>query len=287
MTWNAAAAELVTQVIVLGSIGALYAIGLARTKSPSRSGMGNGEAACFGGGLVVVLAALSPPVDRIADAVFWWHMVQHLLLIVVAAPLLILGQPWLAFERVGPSWFRWAQRAVLTGTMRTPAMARRTAALALAASTGALLFWHAPAPFQAALRSAGLHGLEHATLLATATVFWWSVLAPIPRARLGAGIPILALTAAGLLMSGLGALMTFTPEPWYPAYAAQELARGLAPLSDQQAAGLIMWIPGGLVYLGMTAWLFVRWIGQEDGIDPSPSPSIARRTGDRPRLPQP
>jgi cytochrome c oxidase assembly factor CtaG len=131
-------------------------------------------------------------------------------------------------------------------------------------ATGVLWAWHAPALYQAALRSDLLHALEHATLFGTAVLFWWAVLDPRGRARLGAGRDLLYLFAAGLQGGALGALFTFAPNPIYPAYAATAPAWGMSALTDQQLAGLIMWIPFGTIYLTVAAARFVGWLGESE-----------------------
>jgi putative membrane protein len=126
--------------------------------------------------------------------------------------------------------------------------------------TVALWAWHAPGLYQAALRDDAIHILEHLVFLLTAGLFWWALLKPTNagEVRYGLAVPYLFTTA---LQSGiLGALMTFTSQPWYAYYASRVGAWGLTPLQDQQLAGLIMWLPGGLVFTALTIAYFAAWL---------------------------
>jgi putative membrane protein len=161
--------------------------------------------------------------------------------------------PWRrAGGRLAGAWWGSSERA------------RRTAVVAFVVSVVVLVGWHVPIAFDAAVRSDGLHALEHVTLLLTSAAFWWPILAPSARARLGAGAAIAAVIAASTVMAALGAALTFSPTLWYPVYRASDLAHGIDPLADQQLAGSIMWIPAGFLYLAIAAWLFVGWVGGAD-----------------------
>jgi cytochrome c oxidase assembly factor CtaG len=183
-------------------------------------------------------------------------MVQHMTLMVVVAPLLVLARPlpqWRA--AVGPFADRiWRG---LLGASRRPMLC--------ALVHGAIIwFWHAPAPYVAAVQHTGLHVLEHACFLFTAWLFWWSVLRP-GRHRVLAAAMALLFTATHTGM--LGALLTFARAPLYAAESGD--------LADQQLAGLVMWVPGGFVYLLAAAWAGYRWLGgleRRSGSDAAPRP---------------
>jgi len=226
-------------------------------------------------GLGLVIVAVSGPVDTVADELFWAHMVQHLTLISVAAPLLVLGDPLLAIGEVSPASWRRAGGRISGALWGSGDAARRTAVAAFAVSSVTLLGWHVPIAFDAALRDDGLHALEHVTLLVTAVGFWWPILSPSARARLGPAWAIGLVIAASTIMAGLGAALTFSPALWYPAYRATDLAHGIQPLADQQLGGSIMWVPVGFLYLGIAAWLFIAWMGGAHAprrIETSPRP---------------
>ena len=217
----------------------------------SGRGVPRWRVACFGGGIFATALALLSPIDAMGTALFAAHMTQHMLLVVVAAPLLVLGDPgtatlWalpIAARRDVGAWWR-AQRILpaLWDVLRRPLVA-------FTLHVGALWLWHVPTLYDAALRYESVHVAEHATFFLTALLFWYPIAEPHRRRRFGVGVATLYLFAAGLQCTLLGALITFSSHPWYFAHFATTAPWGLTPLEDQQLAGLIMWIPAGLVYL--------------------------------------
>jgi putative membrane protein len=243
---------------------AVYARGL-RTYW-RRVGAGEGvrpwQAAAYAGGLAAVVVALVSPLDALAEALFAAHMVQHLVLILVAAPLLVLGAPlvpalWSLDRPQRHAIGRWWRRA---RRVRAAWRALSQPGLVWALYAATLWLWHLPALYQAALASPPLHALEHATLLGSALLFWWTALHPGRPGRVGHGPAVLYVFTAGVQSGLLGVLLTFAPVPWYPAYAPGEAAWSLAPLEDQQLAGLLMWVPGGVAHLLVALALFVAWL---------------------------
>ena len=248
-SWTFAPAVIVGLALALWS----YARGvraLWRHAAPGR-GVARWRTACFAGGLFAVALALLSPIDAIGSALFAVHMTQHMLLVVVAAPLVVLGDagtavlwalPIDARRRVG-LW--WRHTTVLPAVWRV----LRLPLVAWTLHVGALWLWHLPSLYDAAIRNEGLHVAEHASFFLTALLFWYPLADPHPSRRLGVGVATLYLFAAGLQCTMLGALMAFARHPWYFAHYGTTAAWGLSPLEDQQVAGLIMWIPAGLVYL--------------------------------------
>lgn len=254
-------------LIGLAVIAAWYGAGVRRLwRVAGRGRVVGARAVCiFACGLLTLFAALLSPLDALSDALFSAHMVQHLLLILVAAPLLVLGAPLLpmlwafpapARRRLGRWWAKQTVARAVIGVMTEPLAAW---GLHLAA----LCFWHLPAPYGWALGNRAVHALEHATFLATAVLFWWAVVQPSGRRRLSHGASVLYVSLAGVVMGALGAVITFSPSPWYIGHAASTVAWGLTPLQDQQLAGLIMWIPASLVYLVAACMSFVAWLGMD------------------------
>lgn len=199
---------------------------------------------------VVLAVALSPAAEGLAEARFSWHMLQHMALTLVAAPLLALARPLeLGLRLLPPSAARAAVRAGRP-LRRLPPGALAVAAWTAAAVT--LWTWHVPALYAAALRSPGLHALEHASLLLAGT-WWWSVLAHSGTRR---GIdPLAALPycfTTVLHVGALGALLAFSSTVLYVQPAAPD------PLADQQLAGVLLWVPGGLLQLAPALVLLVR-----------------------------
>ena len=237
--------------VVVG--GALYARGVLRLwhRAGREHVVHRWQAACFGAGLLSIVVALESPLDNLSADLFALHMVQHLLLILVAGPLLVLGAPLAPLLWALPK----ASRRPLGSCCRRIALLARPA-VAVGLHSLALWLWHLPALYDAALRSRGLHVLEHVSFLATAALLWWTVL---HIARRSQGLSILYLFGMALQSTLLGALLTFSATPWYTAHLASAPAWGLTPLEDQQFAGLIMWVPGAGVYLAAALGLFAVW----------------------------
>lgn len=245
---------------LLAITGALYAIGYARLRGNVRWW----EPAAFAGGWLALVIALVSPVDALGEILFSAHMVQHELLMVVAAPLLVLGRPLVAFVwALPPSWRApvggWAQTRPIATAWRfitAPAIATIVHGLAL-------WTWHLPSLYEATLHSDFVHALQHSSFLFTATLFWWSLIhGRYGRTGYGVAIAYLFLTAAH--SGALGALITFSPNLWYPIYRATTAAWGLDPIEDQQLAGLIMWIPAGVLLTVAAVGLVAGWLAEAE-----------------------
>ena len=219
----------------------------------------------FWAGWSLLCVALLSPLHPLGAALFSAHMSQHELLMVVAAPLLVLARPLVALMWGAPlRWRRplgqWSKRKSVQASWRffTHSMT------AWWAHAAALWLWHIPRFFQATLDNDWIHSAQHASFLASALLFWWSLFYTPGKARYGASVLYLFTTAVHT--SILGALLTFASTVWYPAYAAKTSVWGLTPLEDQQAGGLIMWIPAGLVYVIAGLALFAEWLRESDRV---------------------
>jgi len=224
------------------------------------------RAAAFATGLATLLVALAPPVDVLVDRSFAAHMLQHVLLVAVAAPLLALGEPLVPFLWALP----WERRRALgrwwraRGRLRVTWRAVTAPPIAWPLHVLVLWAWHAPALFEAALRDDLVHALEHGTFVASALLYWWPVV-QAGRGRLSHPGALLYLFTAAGATSALGVLIAFAPAPWYGAYAAAGTSPlGLGPLEDQAAAGLVMWVGGGTLYLVAILAVFLAWLRAED-----------------------
>jgi cytochrome c oxidase assembly factor CtaG len=252
------AGDAVLVVILLAGALALYLLGLRRLWSQAGRGRGVEHAAAlaFVLGLAALAAALLPPVHALGRRSFAMHMVEHELLMAVAAPLLVLGRPVAAFMwALPPAQRRGAAAIAAAPRLRRAARFLSGGLVAFILHALALWAWHVPALFERAMASAALHALQHASFLAAALLYWSSLLA---RGRGGAAV--LSLFATSLATGLLGALLTLGTVPWYPAYGGAPSPWGLSPLEDQQLAGLLMWVPGGVVYLGAALLLLWRWL---------------------------
>jgi putative membrane protein len=245
----------------------VYAWGVRRVWRDAGKGRGvsRGQAILFASGIAVLIAALLSPLDVRADESFSAHMVQHLLIICIAAPLLVLGAPGVAFLWALPRSARasvgrwWGQRR----SLRTVLAILGIPAVGWTLHLLALGFWHVPGPYDWALTHEGVHAAEHISFLITACLFWWIILPGVGGRRLGYGAGVLYVTAMGTIMGLYAAVLTFAPHVWYAPYAARGAAASATALADQQLAGVIMWIPTSLVYLGAALWCFVEWLKVE------------------------
>lgn len=221
------------------------------------------QAGAFYAGLFALVVALISPLDALSGALFSAHMVQHLLLIVVAAPLLAYGCPpaalWWALPRRTrqPLARFWRQQPGLRAIghfLTRPLVVWLLHAIAL-------WVWHAPALYQAAVLNPWIHHLEHASFFGTAWLFWGMLMPAGRHARTRYGIGVLMVFTTALYSGLLGALLTFSTTLWYPVYFLTTAAWGITPLEDQQLAGLIMWVPANFVYLAAVLLLLGKWLG--------------------------
>jgi putative membrane protein len=233
----------------------LYWRGAAR-----RRGFRRWETASFRAGWGTLAVALVSPVHRLGEALFAAHMLQHELLMLVAAPLLVLGRPLVAFAWAAP----YQIRPAAFHFTRLPRVSVAWHFLtnpfhAWVIHFAALWLWHIPQLFDASVESPAVHALQHASFLGSALLFWWALLrGHAARRQYGAGVLYVFSTA---LHSGiLGALLTFSARPWYSVYRDTTAAWGVSPLEDQQLGGLIMWAPPALVYIAAGLALLALWL---------------------------
>ena len=226
---------------------AWYAAGWARVRRRARDGGSPLGAKWFVAGWLVLAGALLSPLHQAGERSFAAHMLEHELLMLVAAPLLVLSRPVGVALWALPHASRLAVARL--GHRRTISTLWQTLTAPLVATglqAAALWLWHVPALFDAALETTGWHVAQHLTFLVTALLFWWSVL-HAPGRRVGLAVGCLFFTS--LISGALGALMALSQSPWYAGYADLGMdAFGLRPAEDQQLAGLLMWVPGGLLH---------------------------------------
>jgi putative membrane protein len=246
----------------LGTATLLYARGVGRVWG--RAGSGHGvtkrQFRLFCAGLATAGLAMISPIHALGGALFSVHMVQHELLILVAAPLLALGAPWVAIAWALP------ERVVRTfaGLRRTPSIGAAIGAAtkpmgAWAVHAIALWAWHLPVLYQATLRSEAAHFAQHASFFGSALLFW-TALAHLHRRPADLGVGVLMVFTTMLHSNALGALLTFSGASWYPAYGLTAPAWGFSALEDQQLGGLVMWVPAGTVYLFAGLLVVATWL---------------------------
>lgn len=247
---------------------AVYGRGAARMRRP----VGRARALAFAGALLALTVALLSPVEVAAGEVLWAHMLQHVLLISAAAPLLAASRPGVPLLVGLPGGLRralvwWGRRRPLRAAWRI--LTAPAAAWLLAAVI--LWTWHVPALYEAAVGIRAVHVLEHLTLLGSAWLFWRVALPPTSDRRLARGMDVVYLITGGFQGGALGALFVFSAVPFYELYASSA-----TPLADQQLAGALMWIPSGVISLGAAAALFVAWLREEAADADSPDRPVHR-----------
>ncbi|MFA7386422.1 MAG: cytochrome c oxidase assembly protein [Thiohalobacteraceae bacterium] len=245
-------------VLLLLGMGWCYVRGRAIGRRRSRMGGGaRRDALLFWTGWSVLFIALLPPVDTLGGQLFFMHMIQHELLILLSAPLLVLSRPagrllWGLPDRLRDGFVRLNRKRVVRRAGRWSL----SPAGAWALHAVALWGWHLPVLFNASLASDAVHALQHLSFFVSALLFWSALLLSRDRSRNAVAIVYLFTTA---LHSGLlGVLLTFSKSPWYAPYAVTTGGFGYTPLEDQQLGGLIMWVPSSLVFLAAILVLAAR-----------------------------
>ena len=249
-------------ILPLYASAILFLVGTVRLWR--RAGHGRGvrrwQVVCFWSGWTVLALALLSPLHWLGERLFTAHMTEHELLMAVAAPLLVLARPG--------STMLWAlpqrMRAPVGGIARWPILGGvwRFASAPFAATllhAVALWAWHLPGLYDLVLVSPLAHWLQHLSFLLSALLFWWALLQGPARSR-GYGAAFLYLFLTSLHTGLLGVLLTVSPRLWYPRQVAAAAEWGLTPLEDQQLAGLVMWVPAGLVYAAAALVLAGLWI---------------------------
>jgi putative membrane protein len=243
--------------LALVLVALLYAGGLVRLWRNAGTGRGASapEVMLFASGWLALVATVLTALHDIGRVVFSLHMVEHEILMVVAAPLLVLARPMPVFL-----WAIGRRASRLAGALVSrppigPAWAFISRPLPAAVIHGAALWlWHLPGPFEGALAGEGMHALQHASFFLSALLFWYVMLslAARPSRVLTSSM---ALFATSVHTSILGALLTFSPLLWYPNSPDPYPICGLTRWEDQQLAGLVMWVPIGIIYLAAALWM--------------------------------
>ena len=247
---------------------AAYTIGLLRLRH--RAGklpVGLGRIVAAAGGFTALILAIAGPFAAFADEAFWLHMLQHLSLTLVAAPLLLLANPMPMYLWALPRAVREGAgeflnpRGRVRGVMRFITWPRFTLPLFVLT----LYIWHVAGPFNAALTNTGVHYLQHFTFFFSAALFWWPIIGPAPaRSSLSYAQRMLYLVLVITPSAFLGAIFTLSSGVIYDHYLSTPEHWGMTALEDQTMAGVIMWVPGNLIYLNALTAIFFTWAAKED-----------------------
>jgi cytochrome c oxidase assembly factor CtaG len=227
----------------------LFALGWRRLAPRANLGAGRlrRRTALFAAGMLLLASALISPLHQAGGHSFTAHMAEHELLMLAVAPLLVLAEPLSVMLWAFPA----GGRQTLGALSRTPAVARPWRVLtepvtATLLQAAALWLWHAPALFDVALAHPAWHIAQHLCFVLSALFFWSAVL---KRRPCNPGVAALCLFATSVVSGALGAMMAVAQSPWYAGYARLGMTPlGLTPIEDQQLAGLLMWVPGGVVH---------------------------------------
>ncbi|HET8842487.1 MAG TPA: cytochrome c oxidase assembly protein [Ktedonobacteraceae bacterium] len=250
--WNLAPSLILGTILVVGLY--FYILGPYHKRYYPDIPIRRGQTVAFLCGVLIILLALISPIDELGDDyLFSAHMVQHLCLTTFGPPLLLVGISGWMLERL-LNWkllFR-----VLKGLTWAP--------VAFFLYNADFFLWHAPALYDATLRSEAIHIFEHLTFIGFGILSWWPILSPSPRLpRLSLGGQILYIFLNGMPAVLLGAGLTFA-SPLYAPYLAAPLVWGISHAVDQQLGGLIMWVPVNLFYICIMSGLFIRWMQRQE-----------------------
>ena len=247
-------------IISLTITALLFIVGWQRQRRAIRSW----EALCFAFGWLALFVALVSPLHAWGQVLFSAHMTQHEILMLVAAPLLVLGRPLVVFLWALPlGWSRSLGKFAKIPVVNRLWHAFTIPLVAWFVHAIALWVWHVPVLFDAVLHSEWVHTAQHLSFLISALLFWWALIHG-PQGAMGYGAAVLYLFTTSVHSGVLGALLTVAHSVWYPSYAGLTNSWGLTPLEDQQLGGLIMWIPAGLVYVIAGLALFAGWLREAD-----------------------
>ncbi len=248
-------------LLALEVLVGLYALGLFRLWL--HAGRGRGipvwRVGAFAGAVIALFVALISPIDTLSDVLFSAHMIQHLILMLIAAPLLVFSDLPVALLWALPrraAHVTGLNLRYLRGIWRV--LTQPPSAWAIFALT--LWVWHFPAFYEAALHNNLIHFAEHVCFVSAAALFWWVLIKPSTRKQVQYGVNVLYLFTTAVQSGALGGLLTFSTAPWYASYATSAAAGSLTPLGDQQLAGLIMWLPANVLFLLLASAYFIAWM---------------------------
>ncbi len=254
--WNWEPSIILGLVLLCGIY--LYGVGPLRRRFGWASEIDKRQMMLFLSGAFVIFIALASPLDEIGDRyLFGAHMVQHLLLTLVMPPLVLLGTPgWLLRPLL-----EWRLIAFLTRSITKPIPAYLLFNVIFAA-------YHVPTLYDLSLQNNTFHIFVHLLLMATAVITWLPILSPLEELpRLPYSHQILYLFFQAIPPTILGAVITFAESVLYPTYLNAPRVFGISAIEDQQAAGLIMWVPGSTIYLFALTIVFFKWFGHEDATE--------------------
>ena len=250
---------------------ALYVAGVARLWG--RAGVGRGvrrwQVGCFAAAIAALIASLISPIDTLSEELLWVHMIQHMLLMLVAAPLIVAGSPGLVAAWAMPRrWRHRLARAWVRLRLREASRWLLWHPILLWIAFGLVLWvWHVPVLYEAALNYPLIHDLQHLAFFGAACLYWRLMFDPIGRVRLTPALAVAYLFTTSLHGMLLGVLMALSPRVWYGFYEERTAAWGLSAIEDQQVAGFIMWMPVCGVYGIIAVVVLGVWLHRAEARD--------------------
>lgn len=257
-------------ILVVTLLGGVYVAGWWRLRRQDAYIARTWRLALYLAGLAIICLSLLSPIDTFGSLLFFMHMIQHVLLLMLAPLLLLLADPLPVILWGLPR----GPRQVVGGLLTRHAVPRRLLRALTLMPVAWLLYvlnlwvWHVPVAYEAALRHELIHDIEHLAFFVTALLFWWPITNPAPRVHghVDHGLRIMYVIFATLQNTLLAALISLIDRVLYPYYTAVPQLWGLTPLQDQITGGLIMWIPGGMMYVITALVLVARKLHHEEQI---------------------
>jgi cytochrome c oxidase assembly factor CtaG len=266
-------------LVLIVLLAVLYRLGDRRTITPARTAAAQRwHGVAFYAALLMLVIALCSPLDALSEQLFWAHMVQHILLMLVVAPLIVIARPWIRLWRALPlasrrRLGRWLARGERAAPLRSASRLLGGPAAGLVAFSAVLAVWHLPGMFDATLRSSTLHALEH-TLFLLAAVMLFKQMIPSPplQMRLAEAQRILYAVAAMVVSWVLAVVLALAPDPLYGFYAhLPHRPGGISALADQQIAAGVMWVPGSITFVIVIFVYVHRWLAAPGPAGPGPA----------------
>ncbi len=251
--------------LVLASLG--YWLAWRRVQLLGRRKPPISHAVWYYGGILSIAIALLGPFDVYNENSLFMHMAQHLLLLQLAGPMIWLGRPvQLVLQAISPQRSGPVIKTVLRRTwVRSLLTFISHPLVVFLIFNVTMIFWHVPAMYDAALTHPLIHDMEHLAFLSAALIYWWPIIEPVPRHhKLRMGFALGSIFLTGLVAEALGAILSLDGSLLYPFYANAQSLWGLSPLADQEYAGLLMWVGGGMLYLTIIFAIMIRSLGGDD-----------------------
>ena len=247
-------------VVGLVALGGLYLWGARRVQASAAAAgldvpaLRVGQQVAFFSGLLVIFASLNGPLHDLSDYyLFSAHMVQHLLLSLAVPPLLLVGTPgWLLRPLLEQRLIGRIARAITRPTR------------CFIIFNVVIAAWHLPPMYNTAMAYHPVHIVQHLTFMAASMLMWWPFLSPLPELpRLAYPGQMLYCFLMVIPMSIVAIYIAMADHVLYPAYSVAPRVWDITPLSDQQIGGLIMWVPGGLLFYVVMTFVFFKWAGRD------------------------